>query len=78
MNSLELHQASHSTSGPIAIGLSCWRWERGPVRQIVRLGEEFGVTLHLTERIEGLRRIVRGQVAGPNVDRFICEFARLG
>lgn len=77
MNTLELHQAAHSTSVPIAIGLSCWLWERGRARQVANLGEKLGVTLQMTERVEGLRRVIRGQVAGPNVDRFISEFARL-
>jgi hypothetical protein len=76
MNTLDLPAATRTTPGPISIGLSCWRWERGRVRQIVRLGEKLGVTLQLTERSQGLRRIVRGQVTGPNVDRFIGEFAR--
>ena len=63
-------------ANPISVGLSCWLWERERVRRIVRLGEKWGVNLKLTQHIRGLRREVRCQITGPNVDRFIGEFAR--
>ena len=61
---------------PISVGLSCWLWERERVHRIVRLGEKWGVNLKLTQRVHGLRRDIRCQITGPNVDRFIGEFAR--
>ena len=78
MNPTRTRKLEHERSLAISIGLSCWLWERGRVRQIVRLGDQLGVKLQLTEHVHGLRRKVRGQVTGTNVDRFICEFARLG
>ncbi len=65
-------------SKPIAIGLSCWRWEIGRPRAIAELAQRTGVTLRLTERRHGLRREIEGEVSGRNVDRFIGEFAKLG
>ncbi len=64
------------SANPISVGLSCWLWERERVRRIVRLGEKWGVNLKLTQHIHGLRRDIRCQITGPNVDRFIGEFAR--
>jgi hypothetical protein len=70
------HKSKPQSSNPISVGLSCWLWERERVRRIVRLGEKWGVNLKLTQHIHGLRRDIRCQITGPNVDRFIGEFAR--
>ena len=66
------------TSKPISIGLTCWRWEWSRPRAIVKLAQRTGVTLRLTERRHGLHRDIEGLVSGPNVDRFIGEFAKWG
>jgi len=65
-----------SLAKPISIGLTCWLWEWRRFRAITRLAHSLGVTLQLRQRRRGLRRDIEGEVSGPNVDRFICEFAR--
>ena len=61
---------------PISVGLTCWRWQRSRVRNVVQLAQRLGVTVQLTQRIHGLRREIECQVSGANVDRFIGEFVR--
>jgi hypothetical protein len=61
---------------PICVGLTCWRWQKTKARLILGLGQKFGVTIQLTERIHGLRREIEAQVSGANTDRFIGEFVR--
>ena len=63
-------------SKPVSVGLSCWFWERGHTKKIQNLGTRIGVNLQITEHIRGLRRDIRCQVTGKNVDQFIGEFAR--
>jgi hypothetical protein len=65
-----------SARKPIRIGLSCWRWEWGRYRSLLRLAQSVGVTLELRQTCHGLRRDIEGEVSGRNVDRFIAEFAR--
>ena len=67
--------AQHS-SKPICVGLTCWRWESRRPQAIIRLAQSLGVTVHLTEKIHGLRREIEAQVSGQNIDRFIGEFVR--
>ncbi|MFZ5493941.1 MAG: hypothetical protein ACOZE5_01210 [Verrucomicrobiota bacterium] len=67
---------AHSGSKPICIGLTCWRWQKTKAQAILRLAQRSGVKVHLTERIDGLRRHIEAQVTGPNTDRFIGEFVR--
>ena len=71
----ELTQTPHFSDRPIAVGLTCWLWERR-TRAIRELGQRLGVTLRLTQHIRGLRRDIECQVSGKNVDRFIGEFVR--
>jgi hypothetical protein len=66
---------THS-SPPIRVGLTCWRWESQRPQAILRLAQRLGVTVHLTEKIHGLRREIEAQVSGQNIDRFIGEFVR--
>ena len=61
---------------PICIGLTCWRWESKRPQAIIRLAQRLGVTLELTQKINGLHREIEAQVSGQNVDRFLGEFAR--
>ncbi len=61
---------------PISVGLTCWLWQRSRRRVIEQIAQATGVTLRLTHRIRGLHREIECQVSGPNVDRFIGEFAR--
>ncbi|MES1168937.1 MAG: hypothetical protein ABUL61_07170 [Oleiharenicola lentus] len=63
-------------SKPICVGLTCWRWESQRPQAIIRLAQRLGVTVHLTEKIHGLRREIEAQVSGQNIDRFIGEFVR--
>ncbi len=63
-------------SKPICVGLTCWRWERARPRELLRLAQQLGVTVELTERIHGLHREIEARVSGRNVDRFIGEFVR--
>ena len=63
-------------SKPISVGLTCWLWQRSRRRAIEQIAQATGVTLRLTQRIRGLHREIDCQVSGPNVDRFIGEFAR--
>ncbi len=60
---------------PITVGLTCWRWEH-PAPQVIKLSQQVGVSLLLTENLHGLYRDVQCQVWGRNVDRFISEFVR--
>ncbi len=60
----------------ICIGLTCWRWERGRPKAIIRLAQRLGVKVQLTQKFHGLHREIRAQVSGQNVDRFIGEFVR--
>ena len=62
-------------SKPIFVGLTCWLWQR-KVRMIVQLAQRLGVTLQITEHINGLHREIECQVSGDNVDQFIGEFSR--
>jgi hypothetical protein len=68
---------AHVSAKPICVGLTCWRWERNRPRAILQLAQRLGVTVQLTEKIHGLRREIEARVSGPNIDRFIGEFARL-
>ncbi len=61
---------------PICVGLTCWRWQRGRVRDIDQLAQRLGVKMQLTQRGRGLRRYIDCQVSGRNVDQFIGEFVR--
>lgn len=61
---------------PISVGLTCWRWESKRTQAIVRVAQQVGVTVKLTETINGLRREIRAEVSGRNTDRFIGEFVR--
>jgi hypothetical protein len=61
---------------PISIGLTCWRWQKGKTRAIMRLAQEAGVTVRITERIRGLRREIDAEVTGENTDLFIGMFVR--
>ena len=63
-------------SKPIRVGLTCWLWQRSRRRVILQIAQATGVTVRLTHRIRGLHREIECQVSGPNVDRFIGEFAR--
>jgi len=61
---------------PICIGLTCWRWQTSRALAIVKLADQLGVTVQLTQRIHGLHREIEAQVSGRNVDRFLGEFVR--
>ncbi|HVZ65842.1 MAG TPA: hypothetical protein VG936_14850 [Lacunisphaera sp.] len=61
---------------PIRIGLTCWRWQSRKAQSIVRLAQQFGVTVQMTETIHGLHREIEAQVSGANLDQFLGEFAR--
>lgn len=63
-------------SKPICIGLTSWLWQRSRRQAILQIAQATGVTVQLTKRIHGLHRVIECQVTGPNVDRFIGEFAR--
>jgi len=65
----------HSTK-PICVGLTCWRWESKRTQAIVRVAQRVGVTVKLTEKINGLRREIQAEVSGGNIDQFIGEFVR--
>lgn len=69
--------ASHDANmKPISIGLTCWRWQKGKAHAILRLAQEVGVKVRITERIRGLRREINAEVTGENTDRFIGKFVR--
>ncbi|MBM3872609.1 MAG: hypothetical protein FJ382_02555 [Verrucomicrobia bacterium] len=72
------HLSSPLVAMPIRIGLTCWLWEWRRSRGLERLAERWGVTLRLEQRRRGLLRLIEGEVSGPNVDRFLTEFARHG
>lgn len=61
---------------PICVGLTSWLWQRSRRQAILQIAQATGVTVQLTKRIHGLHRVIECQVTGPNVDRFIGEFAR--
>lgn len=65
-----------TSSKPICVGMTCWRWERGRPQAIIQLALRLGVTVQLTQRLHGLHREIEARVSGPNVDRFIGEFVR--
>jgi hypothetical protein len=65
-----------ATVMPISIGLTCWRWQKGKAEAIMRLAQEAGVKIRITERIRGLRREIDAEVSGENTDRFIGKFVR--
>jgi len=60
----------------ICVGLTCWRWEWGRPKAILRLAQRLGVTVQLTQRFHGLHREIQARVSGQNIDRFIGEFVR--
>lgn len=66
----------HASPKPICIGLTCWRWQKGKARAILRLAQEAGVKVRITERIRGLRREIEAEVTGENTDLFIGMFVR--
>jgi hypothetical protein len=68
-------QSLPSSGKPIAVGLTCWLWQRRTER-LIQLAQRLGVRLQLTERIHGLHREIQCEVSGENVDRFIGEFVR--
>lgn len=68
-------RAKCALTKPIAVGLTCWLWQRR-ARRIMRLAQSLGVNLQLTQRIHGLRREIDCQVSGENAERFIGEFVR--
>lgn len=69
--------APHLTNAkPISIGLTCWRWQKGKVRAILRLAQQMDVKVRITERMRGLRCEISAEVTGENTDRFIGEFVR--
>jgi hypothetical protein len=61
---------------PISVSLTCWLWEWRRRAAIIRLAQRLGVTLQLTQKINGLHREIEARVSGQNVDRFIGEFVR--
>lgn len=63
-------------SKPITVGLTCWLWQSSRRRVIEQIAQATGVTLRFSQRVRGLHRVIDCQVSGPNVDRFIGEFAR--
>lgn len=69
-------RSERTPAKPICIGLTCWLWELGRSRQIMKLGEKTGVKVELTERIRGLHREIECRVTGKNVDQFIGDFVR--
>jgi len=76
MNGPVKQKSPRPISKPISLGLTCWFWQIRRARRIKELGARLGVSLLLTEHIHGLRRDIRCQVSGKNVDKFIGEFAR--
>ena len=68
-------EASSETK-PICVGLTCWLWELGRPKAIVKLAHSMGVKVQMTEKVHGLHREIQAQVSGQNVDRFIGEFVR--
>ncbi|MEY4487868.1 MAG: hypothetical protein RIQ79_376 [Verrucomicrobiota bacterium] len=76
MNAPAKRKIERAVAKPISVGLSCWLWERGHTKKIQSLGARIGVNLQITEHIHGLRRDIKCQVTGKNVDQFIGEFAR--
>ena len=75
MNGDATHK-SPAEGKPISVGVTCWCWQLLRARRIVRLAQQLGVTLQLTQRWHGLRRDIECRVSGKNVDRFIGEFVR--
>ena len=75
---MNANPASHDypIGKPICVGLTCWRWQWGRVRDIDQLAQRLGVNLQVTQRGRGLRRDIDCQVSGRNVDQFIGEFVR--
>jgi len=60
---------------PICVGLTCWLWQRKS-QAVLKLAQNLGVKVELTERVRGLHREIEARVSGRNVDRFIGEFVR--
>jgi hypothetical protein len=66
----------YASMKPISIGLTCWRWQKGKAQAILRIAQEVGVKVRITEHIRGLRREINAEVTGENTDQFIGEFVR--
>jgi hypothetical protein len=71
---LDVPEAAYAK--PIRIGLTCWRWETRRPEAILRLAENLGVKVRLTQRINGLHREISAEISGRNIDQFIGEFVR--
>ncbi len=70
------HPEREAASKPICVGLTCWFWQMRKPKAIIELAQKMGVTVQLTQKVNGLHREIVAQVSGQNVDRFIGEFVR--
>lgn len=65
-----------SSTKPIRVGFTCWRWETQRPKALLQLAQKLGVSVKVTVKNRWLQRDVEAQVSGRNVDHFIGEFAR--